>query len=112
MFEHHWGTGAQVVRGTKCNVYSGAFPIEEITQEIALLKKQMAEIICLMQQLVVEGRHDSSSPNQEGPTPQVENEARPLPNLNQGQTKPPFTLQGNNQEVDPSKDKTSESSYS
>jgi len=47
---------------------SGTFPIEENTQEIALLKKQIAEMMCLMQQLVIGGRHDSSGPNQEGPT--------------------------------------------
>ncbi|XP_075633408.1 uncharacterized protein LOC142605865 [Castanea sativa] len=43
--------------------------------------------------------------------PQSENETQPPPNPNQGQTTPPFTLQRNNQELNPPKDKTTESGY-
>jgi len=41
----------------------------------------------------------------------LKNENRPLPEPNQDQTTPPFTPQGNKQEVDPSKDKISELGY-
>ena len=37
--------------------------------EFVQMKEQMAKIMRMMQQLVVGGRHDSSGPNQEGPTP-------------------------------------------
>jgi len=56
----------------------------------------------MMQQLVVGGNRDSSSPTPDSSTPYSENETWPSPGPNQGQTKSPFTLQGNNQEVDPS----------
>ena len=71
----------------------------------------MVEMMHMMQQLVVGGGQDSSGPNQEGPSLQFENEARPSPDLNQGQTTPPFIPQRGNQEVDPSKDKNLESGY-
>ena len=65
----------------------------------------------MMQQLIVEGNRDPSGPILEGFVPYSKNENRPPPNPNQGQTTPPFTPQGNNQEVDPPRDKTSESGY-
>ena len=60
----------------------------------------------VMQQLVVEGNRESSSPTLAGFVPHSKNEAGPSPNPNQGQTTPLFMPQGNKQEVDPSKDKT------
>ena len=65
----------------------------------------------MMQQLVVGENWESSSPILEGSTPHSKNENQPSPNPNQGQTTPPFTPQGYNQEVDPPKDKTLESGY-
>jgi len=43
--------------------------------------------------------------------PYSKNKNRPWKDPNQGQTTPTFNPQGNNQEVDPPKDKTSESGY-
>ena len=71
----------------------------------------MAEMMRMMQQLVVGWNRGSSGPTLEGFTPHSENENRPPLEPNQDQTTPPFTPQGNNQEVDPPKDKTSESGY-
>ena len=70
---------------------SGPSPIEENTHEITLLKEQMAEIMCMMQLLVVGGNRESSGPTLEGSTPHFENEAQPPPDPNQRQTTPPFT---------------------
>ena len=66
----------------------------------------------MMQQLVIGRNQESFGPTPEGSAPHFENKNQPPPDLNQDQTTPPFTLQGNNQEVDPLKDKTSKSSYS
>ena len=65
----------------------------------------------MMQQLVVGGNQESSGPTLEGSVTNSENDNWPSPNPNQGHITPPFTPQGNNQEVDPPKDKTSESGY-
>jgi len=75
---------------------SGPSPIEENTHEITLLKEQMAEIMCMMQLLVVGGNRDLSGLILEGSVPYSENENWPPLDLNQGQTTPPFTPQGNN----------------
>ena len=48
---------------------NGPSPIEENTYEINLLKEQMVEMMRMMQQLVVGGGRDSSSPILEGPAP-------------------------------------------
>ena len=48
---------------------NGPSPIEENTYEITLLKEQMVEMMRMMQQLVVRGGRDSSSPILEGPAP-------------------------------------------
>ena len=53
---------------------------EESIAEFVQMKEQMAEMIRMMQQLVVGGGCDSFGPNQKGPTPQTDNKARPLPN--------------------------------
>ena len=53
---------------------SGPSPIEENTHEITLLKEQMAEIMCMMQLLVVGGNWDLSSLILEGSVPYSENE--------------------------------------
>ena len=66
----------------------------------------MVVMMCVMQQLVVEGNRESSSLTLEGFAPHSENEAWPPLDPNQGQTTPLFMPQGNKQEVDPSKDKT------
>ena len=66
----------------------------------------MAVMMRVMQQLVVEGNRESSSPTLEGFVPYSKNEAGPSLDPNQGQTIPLFMPQGNKQEVDPSKDKT------
>ena len=76
------------------------------------MKEQMTEMMCMMQQLVVGRSQESSGPILEGSARYFGNETRPLPNPKQSQTTPPFTSQGNNQEVDPPKDKTSEFGYS
>ena len=75
------------------------------------MKEQMIEMMHTMQQLVVGGNQESSGPILEGSAPYFENENQPLPDSKQSQTTPSFTSQGKNQEVDPPKDKTSESSY-
>ena len=64
-----------------------------------------------MQKLVIEGNRGSSGPTSEGSVPYSENENRPSPEPNQDQTTQPFTPHGNNQEVDPSKYKTSKFGY-
>ena len=51
---------------------SGTPPHEETIMEVALLKEQMAEMICMMQQLVAGGGLNSSSHSQGDP--QIENE--------------------------------------
>ena len=51
---------------------SGTFPYEEIVQEVALLKKQVSELMRMVQQLVVGGGLNSFGHNQGGP--QTENE--------------------------------------
>ena len=56
---------------------SGTSPHEENAQEIALLKEQMAEMMCIMQQLVVEGRQNSFGHSQGGPQTENENQAPP-----------------------------------
>ena len=71
----------------------------------------MVEMMCMIKQLVIGGGHNSSGHSQEGRIPQAKNETQPPPEPNQGQTVPSFIPQRNNQEVDPSKDKTSESRY-
>ena len=91
---------------------SGPSPIKKNTHEITLLKKQMAKMMRMMQQLVVGWNQESFGPTLKGFAPHSENESQPLPEPNQDQTTPPFTPQGNNQEMDPPKDKTSESGYS
>ena len=45
---------------------SGPSLIEENTHEITLLKEQVVEMICMMQQLVVRGNQYSSSSTLEG----------------------------------------------
>ena len=54
---------------------SGTSPYEENAQEIAILKKQMVEMIRMMQKLVAGGGLNSSSHSQGGP--QIENENQP-----------------------------------
>ena len=54
---------------------NGPSPIEENTHEITLLKEQMAEMMHMMQQLVVGGNRDSSNPIPKGSIPQFDNEA-------------------------------------
>ena len=90
---------------------SSPSPIEENTHEITFLKEQMVEIMCMVQQLVVGVNWGSFGPTLEGSTPHSKNENWPPPKPNQDQTTPTFTPQGNNQEVDPPKDKTLESGY-
>ena len=90
---------------------NGPSPIEENTHEITLLKEQMAEMMHMMQQLVVGGNRDSSGPTPKGSAPQSENETHLPPDPIQGQTTSPFVPQGVNQESNPSKDKTSEFGY-
>ena len=77
--------------------------------QVMQMKEQIVKMIRMMQQLVVEGNRESSSPTLEGFAPHFENENRPPLDLNQGQTTPPFTPQGNYREVDHPKDKTSDS---
>ena len=48
---------------------SGPSPIEENTHKIALLKEQMAEMMRMMQQLVIGGGWDLFGPTLEGPVP-------------------------------------------
>ena len=48
---------------------NGPPPIEENTHEIALLKEQMAEMMCMMQHLVVGGNRDSFGPTPKGSAP-------------------------------------------
>ena len=50
-------------------------PYEENSQEISLLKEQMSELMCMVQQLVVGGGQNSSGHSQEGP--RTENESQP-----------------------------------
>ena len=69
---------------------SGPSPIEENTRKIALLKEQMAEMMPMMQQLVIGGGWDLFGPTLEGPVPQSKNEAWPLLEPNQGQIASPF----------------------
>ena len=52
---------------------SGTSPHEENAQEIALLKEQMAKMMCMMQQLVVGGGQNFSSHSQGGPQTKNEN---------------------------------------
>ena len=66
----------------------------------------------MMQQFVVGGRHDSFGTTLEGPAPQSKNEAQLPPDQNHDRTTPPVGPQKGNKEVNPSKDKTSESSHS
>ena len=68
-------------------------------------------MMSMMQQLIVEGNRDSSGPTLEGSVPQSKNEARLPQEPNQGPIAPPFVPQGGNQELNPPKDKTSESGY-
>ena len=55
---------------------SGTSPLEETVQEVDLLKEQMAEMMRIMQQLVVGGGLNSSGQSQNGP--QTKNENQPL----------------------------------
>ena len=68
-------------------------------------------MVSMMQQLIVGGGRDSFGPTLKGFVPQSKNEAQPPQEPNQGQTAPPFVPQRGNQELNPSKDKTSESGY-
>ena len=68
-------------------------------------------MVSMMQQLIVGGSRDLFGPTLEGFVPQSKNEAQPPQEPNQGQTAQPFVPQGGNQELNPSKDKTSESGY-
>ena len=78
--------------------YYLVIPSQIRVNEIIRLHKpslfQKAEMMCMMQQLVVGGNRDSFGPISEGSTPQFENEIRSLPDPNQGQTTPPFVPQG------------------
>ena len=65
---------------------------KENTHEMALLKEQMAKMICIMQQLVVRGNWWSHGPFPESFAPYSENENQPTSKLNQDQTTPIFTL--------------------
>ena len=76
------------------------------------MKEQMAKMMRMMLQLVVERNRDSSGPTPEGSAPQSKNETRPPPDPNQGQTTLPIILQGGDQKLNPPKDKTSEFGYS
>ena len=51
---------------------SGISPQEENAQEIAFLKEQVVEMICIMQQLVVGGGHNSSGHSLRGPQTEYE----------------------------------------
>ena len=82
-------------------------PHEETVQEVALLKEQVSELMRMIQQLAI-GRGLNSSDHSQG-GPQIENENQPLPVQDQGHNVSPH---GNNQEIDPSKDKNPESRYS
>ena len=64
---------------------------KENTHEMALLKKQMAKMIRMMQQLVVRGNWWSHGPFPESFAPYSENENQPTSKLNQDQTTPIFT---------------------
>jgi len=79
---------------------SGTSPHEEN----ALLKVQMAEMMRMMQQVVVWGGQNSSGHSQRGP--QIKNENQPPPEQGQGHNISP---QGNDWETDSSKDKNLES---
>ena len=59
---------------------SGTSPLEETVQEVDLLKEQMAEMMRIMQQLVVGGGLNSSGQSQNDP--QTKNENQPLPDKN------------------------------
>ena len=48
---------------------SSPSPIKENIHEIALLKVQMVEMMCMMQQLVIGGSWDSFGPTPEGSAP-------------------------------------------
>ena len=74
--------------------------------EFAQMKEQMSELMRMVQQLVVGGWQNSSGHGQG--VPQTENENQSPPEQDQGHHKPP---QGNDQEMDPFKDKTLESRY-
>ena len=50
--------------------------------EFIQMKEQMAEMMCMMQQLVIEGNQDSSCPTLKDSAPHFENETRPPPNPN------------------------------
>ena len=56
---------------------NGPSPNEEIAQEIALLKEKMAEMTCMMQQLVVRGGQNSSGHSQGGPRTKNKNQPSP-----------------------------------
>ena len=71
------------------------------------MKKQMSELMRMVQQLVVEGGQNFSGHSQRGP--QTENENQPPPKQDQGHNISP---QGNDQETYPSKDKNPESGIS
>ena len=72
----------------------------------------MAEMMHMMQQLVVGGGWDSYGPILKGPTPQFENKAQLPPEPNQGQSTPPFVSPRGDQELNLPRDKTSKSAYS
>ena len=56
---------------------SGTSPHEETVQEVTLLKEQVSELMCMMQQLVVGGGLNSFRHSQGGL--QTENENQPSP---------------------------------
>ena len=60
------------------------------------MKEQMAKMMRMMQQLVVRGNRESSSPILKGSVLYFKNKNRPWQDPNQGQTTPTFTPQGNN----------------
>jgi len=61
---------------------SDPLAFEVSVAEFIQMKEQMAEMICMMQQLVVGGNRDSFGPTLEGSTTHFENETRPPPDPN------------------------------
>ena len=59
--------------------------------EFIQMKEHMAEMMRMMQQLVVRRNREPFGPIPKGSVPYSKNENQPLPNPNQGHTTLPFT---------------------
>ena len=85
---------------------SGTSTLEVNHVEFPQMKDQVSELMHMMQQLVVGRGQNFFGYSQGGP--QTKNENQPPPIQDKGHN---VLLQGNDQETDPSKDKTLESMY-